>query len=84
MVGYPEFIMNAAKLDKVFNDVGKRGGSARFTLGARPHRRTGRCLSCRLQFEVVSELYFQNVMQYYNFSARVTADQLRKTPNRNQ
>ncbi|KAM7401727.1 hypothetical protein PAMP_017022 [Pampus punctatissimus] len=55
MVGYPEFIMNATKLDKVFND-----------------------------FEVVSELYFQNVMQYYNFSGRVTADQLRKTPNRNQ
>ncbi|XP_053171150.1 endothelin-converting enzyme 1 [Scomber japonicus] len=55
MVGYPEFIMNTTKLDKVFND-----------------------------FEVVSELYFQNVMQYYNFSARVTADQLRKTPNRNQ
>lgn len=23
MVGYPEFIMNATKLDKVFNDVGK-------------------------------------------------------------
>ncbi|RVE72607.1 hypothetical protein OJAV_G00039050 [Oryzias javanicus] len=55
MVGYPEFIMNATKLDKVFND-----------------------------FEVESELYFQNVMQYYNFSARVTADQLRKAPNRNQ
>ncbi|XP_053724409.1 endothelin-converting enzyme 1 isoform X1 [Synchiropus splendidus] len=55
MVGYPEFIMNATKLDKVFND-----------------------------FEVVSELYFLNVMQYYNFSARVMADQLRKTPNRNQ
>lgn len=36
------------------------------------------------QFEVVSDLYFQNVMQYYNFSARVTADQLRKTPNRDQ
>ncbi|KAJ8391177.1 hypothetical protein AAFF_G00096060 [Aldrovandia affinis] len=34
--------------------------------------------------EVVSDLYFQNVMQYYNFSARVTADQLRKAPNRNQ
>uniref|UniRef100_A0A8C5EV59 Endothelin-converting enzyme 1 n=1 Tax=Gouania willdenowi TaxID=441366 RepID=A0A8C5EV59_GOUWI len=30
------------------------------------------------------DLYFQNVMQYYNFSARVTADQLRKAPNRNQ
>uniref|UniRef100_A0A669DAT3 Endothelin-converting enzyme 1 n=1 Tax=Oreochromis niloticus TaxID=8128 RepID=A0A669DAT3_ORENI len=55
MVGYPEFIMNATKLDKVFNDVGK-------------------CKS----------LYFQNVMQYYNFSGRVTADQLRKPPNRNQ
>ncbi|XP_036386960.1 endothelin-converting enzyme 1 isoform X2 [Megalops cyprinoides] len=35
-------------------------------------------------FEVVSDLYFQNVMQYYNFSARVTADQLRKAPNRDQ
>uniref|UniRef100_A0A4W5L618 Endothelin-converting enzyme 1 n=1 Tax=Hucho hucho TaxID=62062 RepID=A0A4W5L618_9TELE len=35
-------------------------------------------------FEVVSDLYFQNVMQYYNFSAKVTADQLRKTPNRDQ
>ncbi|KAJ7998642.1 hypothetical protein DPEC_G00207000 [Dallia pectoralis] len=35
-------------------------------------------------FEVVSDLYFQNVMQYYSFSARVTADQLRKTPNRDQ
>lgn len=55
MVGYPEFIMNATKLDKVFND-----------------------------FEVVAEFYFQNVMQYYNFSGRVTADQLRKAPNRNQ
>ncbi|KAL3978613.1 hypothetical protein ACER0C_019675 [Sarotherodon galilaeus] len=55
MVGYPEFIMNATKLDKVFND-----------------------------FAVVSGLYFQNVMQYYNFSGRVTADQLRKLPNRNQ
>lgn len=39
---------------------------------------------CLLQFEVVSELYFQNVMQYYNFSGRVTGDQLRKAPNRNQ
>lgn len=25
MVGYPEFIMNSTKLDKVFNDVGKCG-----------------------------------------------------------
>ncbi|XP_056591248.1 endothelin-converting enzyme 1 isoform X1 [Triplophysa dalaica] len=35
-------------------------------------------------FDVVSDLYFQNVMNYYNFSARVTADQLRKAPNRDQ
>ncbi|XP_058857815.1 endothelin-converting enzyme 1-like isoform X2 [Acipenser ruthenus] len=35
-------------------------------------------------YTVVSDLYFQNVMQYYNFSARVTADQLRKAPNREQ
>ncbi|KAI4878347.1 hypothetical protein NFI96_033697 [Prochilodus magdalenae] len=35
-------------------------------------------------FEVVSDLYFQNVMHYYNFSGRVTADQLRKAPNRDQ
>lgn len=35
-------------------------------------------------FDVVSEFYFQNVMNYYNFSARVTANQLRKVPNRDQ
>ncbi|KAL7837817.1 hypothetical protein SRHO_G00275280 [Serrasalmus rhombeus] len=35
-------------------------------------------------FDVVSDLYFQNVMHYYNFSGRVTADQLRKAPNRDQ
>ncbi|XP_066547621.1 endothelin-converting enzyme 1 isoform X2 [Amia ocellicauda] len=35
-------------------------------------------------YEVVKDLYFQNVIQYYNFSARVTADQLRKAPNRDQ
>uniref|UniRef100_A0A671MV25 Endothelin-converting enzyme 1 n=1 Tax=Sinocyclocheilus anshuiensis TaxID=1608454 RepID=A0A671MV25_9TELE len=35
-------------------------------------------------FDVVSDLYFQNVMNYYNFSARVTSNQLRKAPNRDQ
>ncbi|KAM6116745.1 LOW QUALITY PROTEIN: endothelin-converting enzyme 1 [Phoenicopterus ruber ruber] len=35
-------------------------------------------------YEAVSDLYFENVMQFYNFSARVTADQLRKPPNRDQ
>lgn len=42
------------------------------------------CYFDSFQFAVVSGLYFQNVMQYYNFSGRVTADQLRKPPNRNQ
>lgn len=37
-----------------------------------------------LQYEATSDLYFENVMQFYNFSARVTADQLRKPPNRDQ
>ncbi|GCC30712.1 endothelin-converting enzyme 1-like isoform X1 [Chiloscyllium punctatum] len=35
-------------------------------------------------YEVVPDLYFQNVLQFYNFSARVTADQLRKPPNKDQ
>ncbi|XP_005988750.1 endothelin-converting enzyme 1 isoform X2 [Latimeria chalumnae] len=35
-------------------------------------------------YEVTSDLYFQNVLQFFNFSARVTADQLRKAPNRDQ
>nr|XP_006125516.2 endothelin-converting enzyme 1 isoform X1 [Pelodiscus sinensis] len=35
-------------------------------------------------YDAVSDLYFENVMQFYNFSARVAADQLRKSPNRDQ
>ncbi|XP_048681395.1 endothelin-converting enzyme 1 isoform X4 [Caretta caretta] len=35
-------------------------------------------------YEAVSSLYFENVMQFYNFSAQVAADQLRKPPNRDQ
>ncbi|XP_077167865.1 endothelin-converting enzyme 1 isoform X2 [Paroedura picta] len=36
------------------------------------------------EYDAVPDLYFENVMQFFNFSARVTADQLRKPPNRNQ
>ncbi|KAK1799616.1 hypothetical protein P4O66_000385 [Electrophorus voltai] len=36
------------------------------------------------KLDVASDLYFQNVMHYYSFSGRVTADQLRKAPNRDQ
>ena len=83
MVGYPQFIMNATNLDKVFNDVGiSRLCTTMNTSSIQDVDLT--CFLSSCQFEVVSDLYFQNVMQYYNFSARVTADQLRKEPNRNQ
>ncbi|XP_055515409.1 endothelin-converting enzyme 1-like isoform X2 [Leucoraja erinacea] len=35
-------------------------------------------------YEVVPDLYFENVLQFYNFTARVMADQLRKSPNNDQ
>ncbi|XP_053308030.1 endothelin-converting enzyme 1 isoform X1 [Spea bombifrons] len=35
-------------------------------------------------YEVTSDLYFENVMMFYNFSGRLTADQLRKAPNKDQ
>ncbi|KAM6434597.1 endothelin-converting enzyme 1 isoform 1-T1 [Liasis olivaceus] len=35
-------------------------------------------------YEPVPDLYYENVMQFFNFSARVAADQLRKPPNRDQ
>lgn len=36
------------------------------------------------QYNPVPDLYYENVMQFSNFSARVAADQLRKPPNRDQ
>ncbi|KAJ7306527.1 hypothetical protein JRQ81_009887 [Phrynocephalus forsythii] len=35
-------------------------------------------------YDAVADLYYENVMQFLNFSARVAADQLRKPPNRDQ
>ncbi|XP_051895036.1 endothelin-converting enzyme 1-like isoform X2 [Pristis pectinata] len=35
-------------------------------------------------YEVVPDLYFQNLLQFYNFSVRVMAKQLRKPPNKSQ
>ncbi|XP_042336186.1 endothelin-converting enzyme 1 isoform X2 [Sceloporus undulatus] len=35
-------------------------------------------------YDAVPDLYYENVMQFLNFSARVAADQLRKPPNRDQ
>ncbi|XP_029435165.1 endothelin-converting enzyme 1 isoform X2 [Rhinatrema bivittatum] len=36
------------------------------------------------EYEVLPALYFDNVMQFYNFSAKVMAEQLRKVPSRDQ
>nr|XP_033777399.1 endothelin-converting enzyme 1 isoform X2 [Geotrypetes seraphini] len=35
-------------------------------------------------YEVIPDLYFENVIQFYNFSSKVMAEQLRKAPNRDQ
>ncbi|XP_030633266.1 endothelin-converting enzyme 2b, partial [Chanos chanos] len=35
-------------------------------------------------YEVSEDNFFQNMLNFYNFSARVMADQLRKSPNRDQ
>ncbi|XP_075871089.1 endothelin-converting enzyme 2b isoform X3 [Nelusetta ayraudi] len=35
-------------------------------------------------YEVSDDNFFQNMLNFYNFSSRVMADQLRKTPNKDQ
>ncbi|XP_026047389.1 endothelin-converting enzyme 2b isoform X3 [Astatotilapia calliptera] len=35
-------------------------------------------------YEVSDDSFFQNMLNFYNFSSRVMADQLRKTPNKDQ
>uniref|UniRef100_A0A673NCN6 endothelin-converting enzyme 1 n=1 Tax=Sinocyclocheilus rhinocerous TaxID=307959 RepID=A0A673NCN6_9TELE len=37
-----------------------------------------------IPYEVTEDNFFQNMINFYNFSARVMADQLRKPPNRDQ
>lgn len=54
MVGYPEFIMNATKLDKVFNDVGKWGTATCVWTAPSPH--TSRFLKHRTETELFSPL----------------------------
>ncbi|RVE65304.1 hypothetical protein OJAV_G00134660 [Oryzias javanicus] len=36
------------------------------------------------RYDVSDDSFFQNMLNFYNFSARVMADQLRKTPNKDQ
>uniref|UniRef100_A0A4W2II24 Endothelin-converting enzyme 1 n=1 Tax=Bos indicus x Bos taurus TaxID=30522 RepID=A0A4W2II24_BOBOX len=40
--------------------------------------------SAKEKYTAVPDLYFENAMRFFNFSWRVTADQLRKAPNRDQ
>lgn len=42
------------------------------------------CRRCVFQYEVSDDNFFQNMLNFYNFSSRVMADQLRKTPNKDQ
>ncbi len=42
------------------------------------------CFSVVFQYEVSDDSFFQNMLNFYNFSSRVMADQLRKTPNKDQ
>ncbi|CAM9110461.1 unnamed protein product [Lampetra planeri] len=35
-------------------------------------------------YDVLDDNFFQNMLNFYNFSSRVMADQLRKTPNKDQ
>lgn len=43
---------------------------------------THQCLV--FQYDVSDDSFFQNMLNFYNFSARVMADQLRKSPNKDQ
>lgn len=66
------------------NSAGSGGSNMTTEGGVGPADHHAPLTPCSLQYEAVSDLYFENVMQFYNFSARVTADQLRKPPNRDQ
>ncbi|TNN22323.1 Endothelin-converting enzyme 2 [Liparis tanakae] len=58
-----------------------RPGDRRLVAGRRASH-VPTCLS--LQYDVADDSFFQNMLNFYNFSSRVMADQLRKTPNKDQ
>lgn len=55
--------------------------SRRFCL---PVTRFVRLFAPAFQYDVTEESFFQNTLNFNNFSSRVMADQLRKTPNKDQ
>lgn len=91
MIGFPEFILDPKELDDVYDGVSvdehyERRRLRRGHLRPLPRRSPPPLLSCRcvFQYEVADDNFFQNMLNFYNFSSRVMADQLRKTPNKDQ
>lgn len=81
MIGFPEFILDPKELDDVYDGVsrGLDHGPALLlpAVDELP-------LLFVFQYEVSDDSFFQNMLNFYNFSSRVMADQLRKTPNKDQ
>lgn len=95
MIGFPEFILDPKELDDVYDGVSRSHDQEwRASLS---HTRQFQaplvlccplllmsCCRCVFQYEVSDDSFFQNMLNFYNFSSRVMADQLRKTPNKDQ
>lgn len=100
MIGFPDFILDNKELDDVYDGVGgskpcrtpvgQCGGGTGHQTEPPGHPAApcdaGHVLSQPLppQYEVSEDSFFQNMLNFYNFSAKVMADQLRKPPNRDQ
>lgn len=90
MIGFPEFILDPKELDDVYDGVSRshdqvRRRGLRHTGQAQAPRAVDELPSlCVFQYEVSDDSFFQNMLNFYNFSSRVMADQLRKTPNKDQ
>lgn len=94
MIGFPEFILDPKELDDVYDGVSDSFTCRREVAVGRVVRccplllNAGTHLSDNssvvFQYEVSDDSFFQNMLNFYNFSARVMADQLRKTPNKDQ
>lgn len=88
MIGFPDFILDNKELDDVYDGVGAHGeGSNTFTqpvVGRCSKRQSFLTYPPPHQYEVSEDSFFQNMLNFYNFSAKVMADQLRKPPNRDQ
>lgn len=100
MIGFPDFILDNKELDDVYDGVGgskpcrtpvgqlwggdRAPNGATWAPSSTLHGRTHPHLPSPPQYEVSEDSFFQNMLNFYNFSAKVMADQLRKPPNRDQ